>query len=299
MDDWSQGVPLAYLQDLCRHWRALRLAGHRGTAQPARPLPDHDRWTGHPLRPRPVAASGGTAAGHDPRVAGSILEFEEVIGPLTDPPAYGGEARDGFHLVLPSLPGYGFSGKPTAPGWGISRIADAWAELMDRLGYRRSEPRAGTGGAASAPAWPSSTRAGRRPAPHPAAGRARPGHVRRSDPGRAGLAGRAAARGRSEDGYSAEQSTKPQTIGYSLVDSPGRLAAWIVESSAPGPTAAAYPSEPSTGTGCWTTSLVLADPDRSVGRAAVLGEHPRGPADLHHRHRGPGRGADGGLDLRP
>ena len=68
---------------------------------------------------------------------GSILEFEAVIGPLTDPPAYGGAAADAFSLVLPSLPGYGFSGLPTEPGWGIARIADAWAELMSRLGYLR------------------------------------------------------------------------------------------------------------------------------------------------------------------
>ena len=68
---------------------------------------------------------------------GSVLEFRDVIGPLTDPTAHGGDARDAFHLVIPSLPGFGFSDKPAATGWGLSRIADAWIELMGRLGYDR------------------------------------------------------------------------------------------------------------------------------------------------------------------
>ena len=118
VDDWSQGVPLAYLQDLCDYWlehydwRATedRLNGleHFTTA-----IDGLDIHFVHARSPHPEALPLVLTHGWP----GSILEFEEVIGPLTDPPAYGGGAGDAFHLVLPSLPGYGFSGKPTAPGW--------------------------------------------------------------------------------------------------------------------------------------------------------------------------------------
>jgi hypothetical protein len=138
VDDWSQGVPLAYLQDLCRHWteaydwrtsgaRLNRLDHYRTMVDG---LPIHFV---HVRSPHPHALPLVMTHGWP----GSIIEFEAVVGPLTDPTAYGGAAQDAFHLVLPSLPGFGFSGKPTAPGWGIARIADAWAELMARLDYPR------------------------------------------------------------------------------------------------------------------------------------------------------------------
>lgn len=79
---------------------------------------------------------------------GSVLEFRGVIGPLTDPVSYGGDAADAFHLVLPSLPGFGFSDKPTPPGWNIGRIAGAWATLMQRLGYQRWAAQGGDWGSA-------------------------------------------------------------------------------------------------------------------------------------------------------
>jgi epoxide hydrolase len=78
---------------------------------------------------------------------GSVLEFLDLLGPLTDPVAHGGEGRDAFHVVVPSLPGYGFGGKPTEVGWGVERIADAWAELMRRLGYERYVAQGGDWGA--------------------------------------------------------------------------------------------------------------------------------------------------------
>src|SRR5262249_58997484 len=78
---------------------------------------------------------------------GSIVEFHKVIEPLADPPAFGGDAEDAFHVVCPSLPGYGFSGKPARPGWGTQRIADAWDELMTRLGYARYGAQGGDWGA--------------------------------------------------------------------------------------------------------------------------------------------------------
>ncbi len=77
---------------------------------------------------------------------GSIAEFQDVIGPLADPTAHGGDAADAFHVVCPSLPGYGFSGKPTEPGWGVARIAAAWGELMARLGYDRFAAQGGDWG---------------------------------------------------------------------------------------------------------------------------------------------------------
>ncbi|HWJ52661.1 MAG TPA: epoxide hydrolase, partial [Propionibacteriaceae bacterium] len=138
VDDWSQGVPLDYLRDLCGYWQEhydwratesrLNQLNHFLTR-----IDGLDIHFVHARSPRPDALPLVITHGWP----GSILEFEAVIGPLTDPAGYGGVEDDAFHLVLPSLPGYGFSGKPTAPGWGIERIAEAWAVLMDRLGYSR------------------------------------------------------------------------------------------------------------------------------------------------------------------
>jgi pimeloyl-ACP methyl ester carboxylesterase len=153
-----------------------------------------------------------------------------VIGPLTDPTADGGEAADAFHLVCPSLPGYGFSDKPTRPGWGVRRIADAWAALMARLGYRRY--------GAQGSDWGTSISAsiGQQDPDHVAGIHLTP-PLAPPDPAtfhdlteaeRSALA--SLEHGREWDsGYSREQATRPQTIGYSLVDSPVGLCAWIVE----------------------------------------------------------------------
>jgi pimeloyl-ACP methyl ester carboxylesterase len=231
VDDWSQGVPLAYLQELCTYWRTdydWRATERRlGRLDHVRTLIDGvDIHLVHARSPHPAAIPLIITHGWP----GSFLEFEQVIGPLTDPPRYGGDAADAFHLVLPSLPGYGFSGRPTVPGWGIDRIADAWSVLMSRLGYAQFGAQGGDWGSSI-----TTSLAQRHPdrllgihltpplaAPDPAT------FDDQTEAERAALAAldHAAA---WEDGYSAQQSTKPQTIGYSLVDSPAGLAAWMVE----------------------------------------------------------------------
>jgi pimeloyl-ACP methyl ester carboxylesterase len=231
VDDWSQGVPLAYLSDLCRHWteaydwRACeaRLAALDHYQTTIDRLPIHFV---HVRSPHPGALPLVLTHGWP----GSILEFEAVIGPLTDPPAYGGDAADAFDLVLPSLPGFGFSGKPTAPGWGIARIADAWAELMSRLGYPRFGASGGDWGSSISTCL-GQQHPDRVVGLHLTPPLAAPDPATFADLTPAEQASLDALRhaGRTEDGYSVEQSTKPQTIGYSLVDSPAGLAAWIVE----------------------------------------------------------------------
>jgi pimeloyl-ACP methyl ester carboxylesterase len=160
---------------------------------------------------------------------GSVVELLETVGPLTDPTAYGGDAADAFHLVLPSLPGYGFSGEPTDVGWELSRTARAWAELMLRLGYTRYVAQGGDVGAGV-------TDALGRQAPEgllgihtnllvPALGGAMP---TATDEERAAAA-KLATFQQSGNGYFIEMATRPQTIGYALLDSPVALAAWMVD----------------------------------------------------------------------
>src|SRR5919198_3520839 len=162
---------------------------------------------------------------------GSVVELLETVGPLTDPTAHGGRADDAFHVVLPSLPGYGFSGEPTALGWENGPIARAWAELMDRLGYTRYVAQGGDVGAAV-------TDAMGRQGPDGLLGI----HVNLLA-GALGIKDRLPAESEQERaeldalntfstdgfGYFLEQSTRPQTIGYSLLDSPIGLAAWMLD----------------------------------------------------------------------
>jgi epoxide hydrolase len=159
---------------------------------------------------------------------GSVLEFVDLLGPLTDPEAHGGEPADAFHVVVPSLPGYGFGGKPTAPGWGVERIADAWAELMAGLGYERYIAQGGDWGSpvsiALALRHPEAV-AGlslNYPLP-PLHGAADPSEEERAD-----LAHLKYFRA-EEMGYSTQQATRPQTVAYGLTDSPAAQCAWIVE----------------------------------------------------------------------
>jgi epoxide hydrolase len=158
------------------------------------------------------------------------VEFLKVIGPLTDPTAHGGDAGDAFHLVIPSLPGYGFSDRPTQPGWGVERIAGAWAELMARLGYRRYGAQGGDWGTSVSTAIAQLD-------PEHVAGIHLAPPLAPPDPAtfddltdreRAALASLEQA-AEWESGYSQEHATRPQTIGYALVDSPAALCAWIVE----------------------------------------------------------------------
>ena len=162
---------------------------------------------------------------------GSVIELLETVGPLTDPPAHGGRAEDAFHLVLPSLPGYGFSGEPTELGWESGRIGQAWAELMNRLGYTRYVAQGGDVGAAV-------TDAMGRQAPAGLLGI----HINLLIAS-IGLGDKLPAASEQERsahdavktfttsgfGYFLEQSTRPQTIGYSLLDSPVGLAAWLLD----------------------------------------------------------------------
>jgi len=158
---------------------------------------------------------------------GSVVEFSKVIGPLSDP---GRDGADAFHIVCPSLPGYGFSEKPGQTGWGVERIARAWAELMSRLGYRRYGAVGsdwGTSVSASLGQQDRAHVAGLHLIP-PLAG---PDPATLGDLTDAERAALDSLRHSAEwdSGYSAEHATRPQTIGYGLVDSPAALAAWIIE----------------------------------------------------------------------
>jgi pimeloyl-ACP methyl ester carboxylesterase len=161
---------------------------------------------------------------------GSVIELLETVGPLTDPTAHGGTAKDAFHLVLPSIPGYGFSSEPTEIGWDPGRTAQAWAELMHRLGYSRYVAQGGDVGA-------SITDAMGRQAPvglvgiHTnllVTGLAGGDHPSTTEEEKAALAALATFRA-SGFGYFLEQATRPQTIGYALLDSPVALAAWMLD----------------------------------------------------------------------
>jgi len=231
VDDWSQGVPLAYLEELCDHWTSAY--DWRATEARLNALPQFrteiDGLGIHFVHVRsqhpnaiPLVMSHGWP--------GSIVEFMKVIGPLTDPPAHGGDAADAFDLVLPSLPGYGFSDKPAAPGWGVEHIADAWAELMAQLGYARY--------GAQGSDWGTSISAliGQRDCEHVLGIHLMP-PLAPPDPEtlddlteseRTALAYLERASD-WESGYSQEHATRPQTIGYSLTDSPAGLCAWVVE----------------------------------------------------------------------
>jgi epoxide hydrolase len=231
VEDWSQGVPLAYLRDLCSYWADVydwRVIESRLNALPQfRTVIDglgiHFLHVRSPHADAlPLIISHGWP--------GSIVEFLKVIGPLTDPTAYGGDPADSFHVVCPSLPGYGFSDKPAEPGWGIERIAAAWTVLMDRLGYARY--------GAQGSDWGTSISAslGQQDRDHVAGIHLTP-PLAPPDPGtfndltdreRAALASLEHS-AEWDSGYSQEHATRPQTIGYALVDSPAALCAWIIE----------------------------------------------------------------------
>jgi pimeloyl-ACP methyl ester carboxylesterase len=160
---------------------------------------------------------------------GSVVELLETVEPLTDPTAHGGKAEDAFHLVLPSVPGYGFSAEPTELGWWAGRVAQDWPELMRRLGYTRYVAQGGDVGAAV-------TDAMGRLAPEgligihtnlfvPALGGVMPTDTEQEK----AAAGQIAAFRATGFGYFLEQATRPQTIGYALLDSPVALAAWMLD----------------------------------------------------------------------
>jgi pimeloyl-ACP methyl ester carboxylesterase len=228
--DWSQGVPLSYLQDLCGYWAGRydwRAAEARLNQIPQFTtridgLRIHFLHIRSPHRRAvPLIVTHGWP--------GSFLEFEQALGPLTDPPAHGGDAADAFDVVVPSLPGYGFSGKPAGTGWDVHRIAGAWAELMTRLGYDRFLAQGsdwGTSVSTSLALQHPGRLLGIHLIPPLAPPDREAGDL--TDRERVALAD-LDERSRTGSGYSAEHGTRPQTIGYLLTDSPVGLCAWIME----------------------------------------------------------------------
>jgi pimeloyl-ACP methyl ester carboxylesterase len=231
VDDWSQGIPLAYVQDVCGYWaekydwraREARLNRFSQAKTEIDGLGIHFVHVRSPHEGAlPLVITHGWP--------GSIVEFQKVIEPLTNPTAHGGEAGDAFHVVCPSLPGYGFSDKPERAGWKVERIADAWAQLMQRLGYARYVAQGGDWGAMV------TTRIGIQDEAHCAAIHLNM-PIAPPDPAtlseltereQSALAGMQHYQ-EWDSGYSKQQSTRPQTLGYGLVDSPAAQAAWILE----------------------------------------------------------------------
>ena len=227
VDDWSQGVPRAHLQELCAYWAD----GYDWRAAEARlnGLPQYrtelDGLGVHFLHVRsPHAGALPVVLTHG--WPGSVVEFLDAIELLTDPP----DPADAFHVVCPSLPGYGFSDRPARTGWTVQRTAAAWAQLMARLGYDRYGA-AGSDWGTSVSTWIGTLDPDHAAGIHLVPPLVAPDPATFDDltPGeRAALDD--LARGQADgDGYSMQQSTRPQTIGYGLVDSPALLAAWIVE----------------------------------------------------------------------
>jgi pimeloyl-ACP methyl ester carboxylesterase len=238
VDDWSQGVRLAMLRELARYWSEEYDFGRIESRLNALPQysAEIDSLDIHFIHVR---------SGHEDALPliithgwpGSVLELLEVIGPLTDPTAHGGNAEDAFHVVIPSIPGYGFSSQPTEVGWDSGRIAAAWAKLMSRLGYTRYVAQGGDQGAGV-------TDAMGRQAPEGLLGV----HFNFLDavPKELLMAALNIRLAFSHDdreqlgkviaifmrGYISEMGEHPQTIGYSLLDSPVGLAAWMLDHDA-------------------------------------------------------------------
>lgn len=230
VDDWSQGAPLQWIREVCRYWAdeydwRRREAQLNRFAQFTTGIDGLDIHFIHARSPHPDAMPLIITHGWP----GSVVEFHKVIDPLVDPVRHGGSAADAFHVVCPSLPGFGFSAKPTTTGWGVGRIASAWATLMERLGYGRYGAQGGDWGSAVTTALGAQDAAhcagihitlsmGSRPKvegePTPEEARALAGIKYYAD---------------WDSGYSKQQSTRPQTLGYGLTDSPSGQAAWILE----------------------------------------------------------------------
>jgi pimeloyl-ACP methyl ester carboxylesterase len=230
VDDWSQGAPLGAVQELCAYWadgydwpaRQARLNAVPQFVTEVDGLPIHVLHARSPQEGAlPLVLTHGWP--------GSVAEFLDVLGPLTDPAAHGGDPADAFDVVVPSLPGFGWSGKPTAPGWNLGRTADAWVELMSRLGYERFGAQGGDIGS-----FVSANLGARHP------GRVLGIHLNMlvSGPpeGRTEFTEREQRALEREQAhravgaaYAQQQRTRPQTLGYGLTDSPAGQCAWILE----------------------------------------------------------------------
>ena len=230
--DWSQGVPLAKAQSLVEYWRTRY--DWRLVESTLNGLPQFrtqiDGLGIHFIHVRskhenalPIILTHGWP--------GSILEFLQVIAPLTNPTVYGGKPDEAFHVVIPSLPGFGFSDKPTEPGWRLPRIANAWAVLMARLGYSNYFAQGGDWGA-GVTSWMAKQQPSGLAAVHlnlpilfPPPPPPPSGYTAEEQAALAQLGEYA----RDASGYASIQGTRPQTLGYGLADSPVGQAMWIYE----------------------------------------------------------------------
>ncbi|MFK7894998.1 MAG: epoxide hydrolase family protein [Myxococcota bacterium] len=231
VDDWTQGIPLSYLQEVAAYWakeydwrdREAKLNRFPQFKTNIEGLDIHFIHVKSPeANARPLIMTHGWP--------GSIVEFQKVIAPLTDPVAHGGKAEDAFHVVCPSLPGYGFSEKPNSTGWGVEKIADAWAQLMARLGYDKYVAQGGDWGAMVTTCIGAQD-PGHCQGIHLNMAIAPPTEESMSNLDELEQAALAGMQHYSENdsGYSKQQSTRPQSLGYGLVDSPVGQAGWILE----------------------------------------------------------------------
>ncbi len=228
--DRSQGVQLATLKELARYWTTEYDFGRLEARLNALPqfMTEIDGVDIHFIHAKsPHADALPLIMTHG--WPGSVIELLDAVGPLTDPTAHGGRAEDAFHLVLPSLPGYGFSAEPTELGWNVGRTGQAWAELMNRLGYTRYVAQGGDVGAAV-------TDTMGRQAPEGLLGihtnllvTVLAGPMPAETEQERAAADALATFRASGFGYFLEQATRPQTIGYALLDSPVALAAWLLD----------------------------------------------------------------------
>ncbi|MDG2307110.1 MAG: epoxide hydrolase [Candidatus Binatia bacterium] len=229
--DWSQGIPLEYTQEVCTYWAndydwRAREAHLNSFAQFRTEIDGLGIHFIHVRSPHAGALPLVMTHGWP----GSIVEFHKVIAPLTDPTAHGGDAKDAFHVVCPSLPGYGFSDKPTAPGWGVDKIAQTWGKLMARLGYDRYVAQGGDWGSmvTTQVAVHNSDHCAGIHVNMPVVGPDPETMNDMTDLEKASLTG-FEHYNKWDSGYSKQQSTRPQTVGYGLADSPSGQAAWILE----------------------------------------------------------------------
>ena len=229
VEDWSQGIRLAYVKEVCRYWAdeydwRRREAALNRFPQYVTEIDDLDihfiHYPSQHADATPLLLTHGWP--------GSIVEFHKVIEPLVNPELHGGTADQAFHVVAPSLPGFAFSGKPTETGWGVERTARAWAQLMERLGYGRYVAQGGDWGSAitstlgaidpeRCAAIHMTLAMGARPPAEPSTPEEEHAFERRQ------------YYDVWDSGYARIQMSRPQTLGYGLADSPAGQAAWILE----------------------------------------------------------------------
>ncbi|MGI9292563.1 MAG: epoxide hydrolase family protein [Pseudomonadales bacterium] len=230
-NDWSQGIPLAYMRQVCDYWRSdydwrrweSKLNGFAQFKTTIDGLGIHFLHVRSPhANALPLIITHGWP--------GSVVEFHKIIGPLTDPIAHGGNAKDAFHVICPSLPGFGFSDKPDRPGWDVNKIGHAWGELMRRLGYDRYVAQGGDWGAMVTSSM-GQTQTDHCAGIHINMPIVAPDPETMNDltPQEQSALEGMTYYNEWDSGYSKQQSTRPQTVGYGLADSPSGQAAWILE----------------------------------------------------------------------